>query len=232
MKKLTLILVAISFLFAGSAYADLISTSASGNLFGDDYSYTFTISDNGNEFDGLFSATLINTSYSSAPGALIDALAFNTLDPDQTLGTDFTIENISPIWTFSQSPSGVNFDYVGDRTNPDNRLGVGYSLTFDMTFITDYKLNGFSIFTGSETSSGGGLGGGDDYGQVGVSFQRLGLLDDNAGVADFNEDGDGSDLLASNWESTPVPEPATMLLLGVGLVGLAGASRKKSFKKS
>jgi hypothetical protein len=208
--------------FSPNLFALSISTSGSGDSFGDTYSYEFLINDNNDQFDGIFDATLTNTSESQYE-PLIWRLGFNLADPDPTLGEDFFIDNASPNWVFRQiSRGGIQFDYTGDTIgDPGNRLLPGQALTFRMRFTNnDYITRGFEIFTGGEESSGTGFGGGEDIGRIAVGFQQLGL------------NGEGSDLLASSgYTAAPVPEPSTILLMGFGLLGLVAVGRQKFNRK-
>jgi hypothetical protein len=230
---IVLFFIAVFFSSVAHSAPTYITTSASGTgVTGDDaftdyegYSYTFVITDDDSD-DKIFHATLTNTSPDTTTyPARIDLLAFNM---SATLDTDFTIQNDIPDWTFTDetNSNSIRFDYIGED-GPGDELYPNETLTFDFVF-NNAPTDPFKLWTDTESSLGNAIGGGEDLGQVAVSFQTLGPI------------GNDSDLLASNWTGpfdgggggggSTIPEPATLLLFGCGLLGLAGVSRKKRFQ--
>jgi hypothetical protein len=119
---------------------------------------------------------------------------------------------------FGPNPSITGFNYgFGGITNGTVQLDV-YADAANNKFGTGTDLGSLGPFSGG-AFSGTGMGLFNDTDEYSLSM-----------LVSISH-GDGIKISSFDAEINPVPEPATMFLLGGGLIGLAGFGRKKLLKK-
>jgi hypothetical protein len=134
-----------------------------------------------------------------------NAYSLNGVDDNQFVQTEDYNSPESDPWQFAPDGSDRKL-YAEDR-----------SFTSDLLTDTNYT----DLFRGNT-----------HYYASGFDLSFIYLADsswDGVFTAHFTM-GCGNDNLMGHG-TAPVPEPATMLLLGTGLIGIAGVGRKKLFKK-
>ena len=204
---------------------ETISTTGLGDFEGE-FTYSFS-----GETSATLSVELTNTTPLPAAEAYIAGFVFN--NPGSITGVSFsdTYFQLLGATSFNNNVSGSPFgdfdigaalggDFLGGGS-PNNGIPIGSTKTFS------FGLTGTGLHLLTEQSFVNELSYFDNGGPRQFFLVRIKGIKDVAGL----DLGEGSDKVPATTDGNGViPEPATMILLGSGLLGLAFFGRGKGKK--
>jgi hypothetical protein len=244
MKKLLVFLCVIVFIFSfsGTSSAVQLYVDSAPNVYGSPAWapwWSQTKSD-------VVAGTFTNMRTGSFPGTTkadpYDEIVYSTMDLGKRLHWIYwlsgeTIANLTGKFEVEWVIDWGGTAYTQDSSGWTTDLSLGWSQPENWEDYSGGVIGslGFAWWAGDDDAPPPDTGGTpwDETNQADIDAMRQQVLDYQTyatGYVRIDDGNGGWDVFELNVDIEPVPEPATMLLLGSGLVGLAGFRRKK-FKK-
>ena len=152
---------------------------------------------------------------------------FSNSGPYESSITDVYFDDDVPLLDFADTFSNVGTVEYSEGASPgDLSAGNLISFTSNYSFDSDPSVQPNGVNPGESLGILFDYVGVDTDSNTVIAALNNGTMDIGIHVQGFADGGS-----ESFTTTAPVPEPATMLLFGVGLIGIAGLGRRKLIKK-